>query len=429
MTRSAHAENVDRWDLSNVTNPSATPVLAGEKPGTGPPPPISRNRLLGVDVVRATAILSMIFVHVWPTVWVTRVQPPAEPVGVLEWLNSAITNRSMSLFVFCAGVSVALLTGGARRPAGGDVTVARRRLALRSAALLPFGLILLIMGESILFSYCMWFLLLLPLVRLRSRTLFAASAVFSLISPLCQFLAQNHLGSPPIPGDEFSILTSPGDWPAWLFWFVTGPDTSYAVPLLLAGMGLGRLDLRSHAVRVRVMTAGLAVTVVFAMVAWLAAGPLGGARAVPAGQQPVPGSGEMPWILMLMMRPFGMFDISIPMVATMIGTGLFLMGAFLIVMDRAPWQRILWPFAATGSLALTAYIGHFLLIRLLGRDEPASFHVFVSVAATVVVFSTVWRSWWRRGPLEWLVHRVTDLAVPYERRAHHPATIRPAPRH
>ncbi|MFC6087180.1 DUF418 domain-containing protein [Sphaerisporangium aureirubrum] len=385
--------------------------------GEWPPgvPPVIPSRLLGLDVVRSIAILSMVFVHTWPTGWLSPIEPPAEPVGVLVLLNEVITNRSLSLFVFCAGVSVALMTGGARPPSGRAAGTARRRLAMRSAAMFPLALLGLVYGEAILLSFCLWFLMLLPLVRLRARALMVAAGVFTLVSPLCRYLQLNLLGEWAQPGDVYAIVTSPGDWPAWMGYYLAGPDTPYAIPLLLAGMGLGRLDLRSAAVRVRLIAAGAAVMAASGLLAWLAAGPLGGARALAAVMPAVPGDGRLPWITPLMMRPYGMFDVSVPMAPMMIGAGFLLTGALLFVTDRPAGERLLRPLVATGSLALTCYVGHFALLMLLGAQPPSSFLVFAVVSLVLVVFSTLWRRWARRGPLEWLMHLAVTRAVPTAR--------------
>nr|WP_281390644.1 DUF418 domain-containing protein [Sphaerisporangium rubeum] len=361
-----------------------------------------------MDVVRAIAIISMIYVHVWPTGWLRAVLAPQEPVAGLLWLDEAVTNRAMSLFVFCAGVSVALMTGGARPPSGAGMSLVRRRLVVRSIAMLPLALVLLEFGESILLSYCVWFVLLLPFTRWTARPLFAAAAVAAVAGPLFRFVMLNYIGEYPFPDEGFSLLLDPAAWP----YYLVGPDTPYAAALLFAGMGLGRLDLRPHAVRVRLMAAGAAAVAGSLLMWWAAAVPFGGLRSLAAVRPSRPGGGEMPWISLFMMKPYGMFDISFPMGPMMIGIGFLLVGFFLIVMDHPVWERLLWPLAATGSLALTCYVGHFLLLFPFGNQPPFSFQLFLSVAGFVVVAATLVRGRWRRGPLEYLIHRAMVRLAP-----------------
>ncbi|MEO3812312.1 DUF418 domain-containing protein [Sphaerisporangium sp. B11E5] len=391
---------------------TSSPVAGTRRaaPAAGPAE-ASRGRLLGLDVVRAIAVLSMTFVHVWPTGWWTPIHPPADPVPMLDWLNIVLTNRAMSLFIFCAGVSVALVTGGAAPPAGRAMSIARRRLAVRSAVMFPLALALLQYGEVILTLYCFWFVMLLPLTRLRARALFAAAAVCAVFGPVLRFVLLNHVGQWSMPHEGFSLLLHPSD----LLYFVAGPDTLYASALLLAGMAVGRLDLHLRAVRVRLAAAGGAV-LAGALAMWgLAAGPLGGARTLAAITPSRPGSGELPWIALFIMRPYRMFDISLPMGASMIGLGMLLIGVFLLLTDTPLGHRLLWPVAAMGSVALTCYVGHFLLLIPFNDPLPYSFAVFVGVSIVMIVAAALWRRRWRRGPLEWLVHRAMVWAVPGDR--------------
>ncbi len=368
-------------------------------------------------MVRAIAILAMIYVHILPTGWLVPILPPAQPSGVLDWLAHNLPTRPMSLFVVCAGVSAALMTGGRRPPEGHRLTMARRRLAMRSAALLPFALLMDWRGEPILLWYCVWFLLLLPVLKLGARTLMIAAGTLAVASPVVTLLVLNLAGDfarefytyPSVTG--FALLVSPAEWPSWALFYLTHPQALYALPLLLAGMAAGRLDLHDHAIRLRLLTFGLAAVVLSCFVSWLVATPLGGRELLHGQGVPgQPGTGSVPALALLMAPPHQLYAMSIPMVAMSIGIAATLLGGFLIVMDRPAWQRVLWPIAATGSLALTCYVGHFALLIPFG-EPPLSFHLYVSFFAFFVLFSTTWRQWGRRGPLEWIVHRVITLAV------------------
>lgn len=376
-------------------------------------PAAPRDRLLGLDVVRAVAILSMTFVHVWPTGWWTPIHPPAAAVPVLGWLDVTLTNRAMSLFIFCAGVSISLVTGGANPPSGHAMSIARKRLAVRSAVMFPLALALLQYGEVILTLYCFWFVMLIPLTRLRARALFTTAAVCAVIGPVLRFVLLNYVGRWPFPHEGFALLLHPAD----LLYFVAGPDTLYASALLIGGMAVGRLDLHRRAVRVRLTAAGGAV-VAGSLAMWgLAAGPFGGAATLATVHPSRPGSGELPWVALFIMRPYRMYDISLPMGASMIGLGMLLIGVFLAVTDTRLGGRLLWPVAAMGSVALTCYVLHFLLLVPFNDPLPYSFAVFAGVAVVMIVAAASWRRRWRRGPLEWVVHRAMVRVVPGDRAA------------
>ncbi|GAA1265584.1 heparan-alpha-glucosaminide N-acetyltransferase domain-containing protein [Sphaerisporangium rubeum] len=390
------------------------------------------GRLLGLDAVRAIAILAMVYVHVLPTGWLTPILPPAEPGPVLGWLAVNIPSRPMSLFVTCAGVSAALLTGGMKPPSGRDMTLTRRRLAMRSVALLPFALLMDGIGEPILMWYVVWFLMLIPLLRLSVKTLLTIAGVMTVTNPIITLIVLNYAGGfarefytyPPVMG--FDVLVSPMDWPALLLFYVTHPQMLYALPLLITGLAIGRMNLHVHALRIRMMKLGAIGIAASLVVGWFVATPLGVLRELRPPGSGTPGtadSGPVPWASLLMGPPHQLYALSIPMVVMSISIASFLLGAFLIIMDKQPWQRILWPLAATGSLALTIYVGHFMALIPFG-EPPFSFHLFVSFLLFGLIFSTMWRSWARRGPLEWVTHQVLMLTVPYKKKE--PAEPAPA---
>ncbi|MEO3810938.1 DUF418 domain-containing protein [Sphaerisporangium sp. B11E5] len=378
------------------------------------------GRLLGLDVVRALAILAMIYIHVLPTGWLAPILPPAAPEPILGWLEQNLPSRPMSLFVICAGVSAALMTGGMKPPSGHAMTITRRRLAMRSVALLPFSLYMDGIGEPILMWYFVWFLLLIPFLRLSAKTLLITSGVMTVVNPIITLVVLNYAGGfarefytyPPVSG--FDVLLSPMDWPAWALFYTTHPQMLYALPLLLTGLAIGRLDLNGHALRVRMVKLGAIGLTASLAVSWFVATPLGVLQQLRPPGSGIPGtadSGPVPWASLLMAPPHQLYALSIPMVVMSLSIASFLLGAFLIIMDKQPWQRLLWPLAATGSLALTIYVGHFLALMPFG-EPPFSFHIFASFLVFSLVFATMWRNWGRRGPLEWLTHQVIMITVP-----------------
>jgi len=84
--------------------------------------------------------------------------------------------------------------------------------------------------------------------------------------------------------------------------------------------------------------------------------------------------------------------------------------ACLWIAERAP--RAVWPLVATGQLAFTLYMGHILLgiWPLEDTDEGmADPEVFLRVGAFIVgsvIFSVLWRRFFARGPLEWVMRRL-----------------------
>ncbi|MFG2908576.1 DUF418 domain-containing protein [Kitasatospora sp. NPDC048286] len=419
------------------------------------------GRLPAVDVLRALAILGMVWMHFVPTGWLEPTPPGHDWPGVLEWLNGFLDTRARSVFFLLAGVSVALMTGGARPFAGTALRRARGRIAVRAGALLLLGLGLeQVSGTpNIITAYTGWLLFLLPWTRMRARLLFAAAGVFAVAAPVFQIARANHgrgwgflpevgPGAPELP-QGLAVLAHPGDWLAVFQSYVFNVDTFYALPLLLAGLAIGRLDLRERAVRVRMALTGAGIVAGGWLASWLVLGPLGLGAAIdrfqaelmaPPPMPPMPAlpadgalpdvppelpelppMPKVPWAeLWAMSKPGpGIAEYSALQILWLVGVCLALLGALLLLTERGPWQRVLWPAAAMGSMAMTWYfVQDVITSRFLGEGPggfghaPQSLVPYALFAVAALVGSVLWRRFFRRGPLEALVHRATTAAVP-----------------
>ncbi|MFC5822494.1 DUF418 domain-containing protein [Nonomuraea insulae] len=388
---------------------------------------LPQGRLPGLDAVRALAIVGMVYMHVSPTGWLSPA-PARDKPALLDWIEHAVSGRSMSLFVLMAGISVALMTGGPAPLDGDRLKAARKRLAIRAAMLLLISLCvdqLSGLNLSILEFYAVWLLILIPLVRLRPRTLLVTAGVTGVVLPVFCFVVLNYGStwaiSPMNPGAEpafgLALLIQPQDWLAKLHHLLMGGgfQTPYAIPLLLAGLAIGRLDLRSPAVRRRMAVCGALLVAACWLVSWFALGPLGAGRALAAMMASTSGPMTQPWASVLTLPPDQLYALSIPMAPMMTGAGLLLLAALLTLLERPGWRRALRPLTATGSLALTWYAAHQIFIERVAGDPPYAFTLYAGMVAVALVFSPLWLRWAGRGPLEWLVHRVIVLAAPARR--------------
>lgn len=176
-------------------------------------------------------------------------------VPELQWSDPAtwgglIHGRSAILFALVAGISVALLTGGRVRPEGERLRQARLRMAGRALAILAIGLGLEAIGTSILVILPMYgflFLVLLPFLGWRRRSLVIAAAVVAVVGPVVSFSLQAMTQSSG-SGANLAVLVW-GTYPlaTWL-------------PLLFLGMALGRSDLTSRRLAAGLIAAGAAVS-------------------------------------------------------------------------------------------------------------------------------------------------------------------------
>ncbi|GAA1231861.1 hypothetical protein GCM10009676_13660 [Prauserella halophila] len=394
---------------------------------------IPHGRLLGIDVLRALAILGMVWTHFALSGWVSPGQGPETP-EVLDWVNGLVHVRSREIFFLLAGVTVALATGGAAPHRGRTLAGSSLRMLVRAVVLLILALVLGELGSwdiQILHYYALWLVLLLPLTLLRARTLFITAGVLALVAPVGKLLQNNlNLFEPDMSvmmrlqeHQGFSLLLHPGDWLPTLQHVLVGTtptaqDTIAVLPFLVLGLALGRLDLREHAVRTRLLRTGGATALGAVVVSLAAMYPFGTAGIVNAAGEPdAAGNAPAPWQELVTLGSPGpahtMFSI-VEYVGTM-GLIAALLGGLLIAVDRQAWRRLLWPLAAFGSMALTWYFAHFLILdssmftTTQGMPANRTLLAFVVFAAVALAGSVLWRLWAARGPLEFLQHRAIGL--------------------
>lgn len=388
-----------------------------------PRKPVARAsfRLHGLDALRALAILGMVYMHVSPSGWLTAL-PFAEKPASLAALEQVLSGRAMSLFVLLAGISVALMTGGSRPVQGEQLRDARLRLALRAAVLLLLSLLIdqfAGLNLSILEFYALWLLLLIPLLRMSPRRLLIAAAVAGVALPVFSFVMLNYGREWPIspfsagdaPAVGLQLLLQPQDWPAKLKQLLVGGgfQTPYAVPLLLAGLAVGRLDLRDERVMRRLAVVGGVLVGLSLIVSRFALGPLGAAEAL-ARMFAADGPLLQPWASLLTLPPHQLYALSIPMAPLMLGVGLLMLAALQQLLLRPRWRSLLAPLSASGRLALTWYAAHLILLERVAGEPPYAFTLFGAMLIVGLVVSPLWLRLFPRGPLEWFMHRASTTS-------------------
>ncbi|WP_433656609.1 DUF418 domain-containing protein [Nocardia sp. CA-128927] len=372
-------------------------------------------RLVGVDLARGLAVLGMYAAHVGP-----------EPGrgGVIGFVMEVTHGRSSALFAFLAGFSILLITGRRVPKVGQAGRQARVKVLIRAGILLVLGTALTASGtkvEVILAYYGMYFLLVLPFARLRAVTLAVIAAVSALVLPQIVFVVTRDFewteavnrfdpiawvsgrGDPIGISDGIVGLLFTGSYPA-LSW----------LPFVFAGMAVARLDLAANVIRVRLAATGIGLAVL---------GYGGSALALHFAPSVTarPGIMYAPWWSDMAEDPAGWryqlgamphSETTLSIIANT-GVALTVLIACLAACDRSPqFRRLATPLIAVGSMSLTAYVFHVIAIAVLGFAVlPAgSLPVLLGLSAIIMMFAYCWSHFFRRGPLEWLLHRATTVA-------------------
>lgn len=362
------------------------------------------GRLVGLDLARCLAVFGMFAAHVGPD--------PAHG-GTAGALAELTHGRSMALFGVLAGVTLVIIGGRTRPKTGLAGRQAAAKIVIRAAILLAVGTALTMTDtdmEVILAYYGVYFLLALPLIRLRARTLALVAAGMALVGPQLSYVIRDSLDGPVASGLVDPLARLSGD--GVLALLVTGsyPALTY-MPFLLAGMALGRLDLASAAVRGRLAALGGALAVLGYGGSWLAFRLLPdlmeatGAPAAWWSDADGDPNGEAAWLLAAAPH-----SETTPSIVGGTGAALMVIAAALTAVDRFPrLRRLAAPLIAVGAMSLSAYVAHILVLLPLGPQELPP-NLLLGFILVVTVPAYLWFRRFRRGPLEHVLHSATNAS-------------------
>lgn len=369
---------------------------------------IAPTRVLGVDVARGVALFGMMAVHVFSTF---------HSDGTPTAATFIAGGRSAATFALLAGVSLAFLSGGRHIVHGRTRTAVAAGIAVRA---LLIGAIGLALGytqqiDVILPFYAALFLLTIPLLGLRPRVLAGIAGVVIVAAPVVLVatfdadLPYFNAGINPTFG---MLLQDPVGLVVDLLVSGTYPAIAY-IAYLLVGLAIGRLDLSSLRVARRLLSGGLAL----AVSAWFASSLLlfhlggltqlhaaAGSESDPARAlniilwEPDPTSVSTWWWLALR-APHSNTPLDLLLT---LGSAMAVLGLALLMARIPTGARILRPLAAAGSMTLTFYSAH-LIVLATGVLPGNPVVLYLTMVVTVLIVATVWRRWLGQGPLERLV--------------------------
>ena len=407
---------------------------------------------MGVDVARAVAIIGMVAAH-------TGASPTFELTDPTSW-DALVHGRSSIVFAVVAGVSIAFVTARAREATVDELRVIRLGLVGRGAAVFVIGLVLELVGTQVavvLTVYGLVYVAVIPFITWSRRRLVVVAAVATVVCP-------------PV----LAVSETFGQGPATVLAFFSAYPVTVWMVAVLAGLVVGRsrLDLTRTAallVLAGAVLAGLGYGVGAAVgpgdpataasesAGSESAGSESGASESGAsiGTDPLPadrfdlseslctdegaglvicspadeaiasaGPADDPSVLDVfglesVFRGAGALVTSYPHsggsaeIAGSIGVALVVIGLCLLVSRPLRW--VLWPLAALGSCALTAYVLHAVVLSAwfiaslrgwvtTGPETPLQ----GVVTWGLLVAATVWSLTVGRGPLERSVAAVAD---------------------
>lgn len=399
--------------MVNVHHPVPGAPPSAEGPGL---PLLRKPRLVGVDAARGLALIGMMSIHILPA-WNPETYEPT-----LQW--QLFAGRAAALFALLAGVGLGFSSGGRTPHRGRAMTGDRAGLLVRAVLITALGLLVnQVMPEDppaydILLYYGMFFLLAVPFLHLPVRTLFVLAGVAAVAGPVLMqalrgVLPAQETYNPTLTG----VLSDPGTVLSQVLLTGTYPAVPY-LTYLLAGMGIGRLNLRSLHVQARLLGTGLVLAVGAWLVYWVLILRSGGYDRLMSstpwlgedgideiivwGPDPVLPDTSWWWLLI----PGPHTNTPVALLYDLGSDAAVLGGLLLLARVIGAW---LLPLSAMGSMTLTLYTAHLLaLAAMLHYEVPLLW--FLIHAGVAALFAVAWQRAYGRGPLERVVARVAGAA-------------------
>lgn len=408
-------------------------------------------RVVALDIARGIAVLGMAAAHT------------ADLPGELRWTDPStwgelVSGRSSILFALLAGISIALMSGRARVPAQEELGRMRLSLVARGLVIFVIGLGLELLGSSvavILTFYGAVYAVSVVFIGMRVRSLVIWAAALAIAGPVV--VTGVRVLTPSASGSGVSFVL----------------DGTYSIvvwcALMIAGLAFGRLDVT----RKKTAALGLALGVLLSATGYAAGASMDGADMSGSESMPSSSSGSSygSYEEMVETTPgenvelggkvcedYGDGYIScypaeekasyedsdleegsngwssyfdelaasdpVPALSTaffdsyphsggtmeILGSGgLALAIVSLLLLTGSALRYVLLPVAAVGSMPLTAYSAHVIVIWAVaapnGWDQPPSLYWWL--AGGILAACTAWAILVGRGPLE----RLTSTAV------------------
>ncbi|KRC60588.1 hypothetical protein ASE14_06220 [Agromyces sp. Root81] len=337
-------------------------------------------RVDGVDAARGLALIGMFVAHV----------APAAASADLASLLEIADERPRLLFALTAGMGLAFISGGTR-PIGDGRAGLRRQIAIRAVILIVLGLLIASTLHPLVYIildvYGLAFLLMLPLLFVPPRIALGLGIALLAVMPGLAELAS-----------ETDPVVELESGPLGLFvgWVVSGAYPVVVwVPVMLIGLALARFDLTSPRVVGVAAAVGTTVAAVLLPIVALMPGGNAGASADEADR----------WTsaLRTSLEAVGNVGVGVVVVA-----GMLLLTAFARPTVRRIAGAVLSPITAMGSMPLSVYTLHLVVIAASIRVENGTYtddstELLLGLVVGSMLFAWLWRRYLGRGPLERLL--------------------------
>lgn len=355
-----------------------------------------KDRIIGIDVARALAVIGMIIVNF-------KVVFGDNGLVWVKSFASVFDGKAAATFVVLAGVGLALMTNSALRNNDRQkLKIARKRIAKRALFLFIVGLsYIVIWPADILHYYGIYMLVILLLLTSNEKTILISAIVLILLYPLLISFWNYETAWDFKTLDYFDFWTFNGFFRNLFFngFHPVIPWTSF----MLLGFWFGKQDLKSDQFVKKSFWISSIVFVVIQILSHFSISFLSEGNEQAANElKQVIGTSPMPPL------PFYMFN--------GIAISISIISACILIGRRFATSKIILALNKTGQLALTFYVAHVIvgmgIIEIINPEKMGNYPIEFSVAYALgfsllcVLFAHYWLKNKTSGPIEWIMKRI-----------------------
>jgi len=355
------------------------------------------NRIVGIDVARALAIMGMILVNF-------KIAFGDKGNEVYKLFASIFEGKAAATFVVLAGIGIAFMSNNAVKSNDKiKLKNPRIRIAKRAIFLFVIGLLYTpIWIADILHFYGIYMLITLLLITSSRQLIFNLGLLLILVYPFLMLLWNYDTGW------NFETFVYSDFWSVSGFFrnlFYNGfhpviPWTAF----MLLGLWYGKQDLSNEKFIKKSILVSISVFIIMLLISKVLITVLSeGNQETLLELKQVLGTSPMP--------PLPIYMISGSSIA------IFIISLSILIAKKYKKNFIIIALTKTGQLALTFYVAHVIIgmgiVEFINPEKmgkyPIEFSIIYALIFCVfcVLFAVIWTKFKNTGPLEWVMRKIT----------------------
>jgi uncharacterized membrane protein YeiB len=357
-----------------------------------------KQRIIGIDVARALAVIGMIIVN-FKVVFGENGQP---------WVQSLVhifDGKAAATFVVLAGIGLALMTNTAiKQKDKTKIKMVQIRIAKRALFLFIIGIsYITIWPADILHFYGVYLMIVLIVLTCKEHVLLIIGICIIVAYPLLMTFLNYSAGW------DFGNLDYQDFWTFKgfmrnLFYNGFHPVLPWSA-FILFGYWFGKQDLHNNKFLKKTFWMSSIIFIAIQLVSYLSISILSeGNQEAVLELTEIFGTNPMPPL------PFYMLN--------GIAVAFALISACILISKRFKDSFLIDALNKTGQLALTFYVAHVVIgmgiVEAVDPSKMGGYSIAFSVIYAIlfsmfcVLFAVVWRKYYTSGPLEWAMRKIAD---------------------